>query len=424
MSYEAIVCRVRTRPHPNADRLQLGTAAGHQVIVGGDTEDRALGVFFPADGQLSLEYCRANKLLRADGGYLEKNRRIRTLKLRGEKSEGLWMPIDSLSAVMGHVAYAEGMIISDKALCQKYVSPATRQAAKVNRRQKVTTKATPDFKQHFSTPKARYNYHKLAGKHAVITEKLHGTSGRTGRLLTRQKRTWLDWLLRRERYEYEYTTGTRRTVLWTSGDHHRDPYRVEIHRDMVERGLRKGETLYYEIVGYDRFETIMPPHPVPDDDAGKPIREQYGNQVWYTYGCRDHQYKVFVYRITMTVEGESFDLSWDQVQQRCEELGLDTVPELMRLGFMGKGPDTFGKVYNGSDRLRAADPDAYNAELLEIASTGNSTLDERHPMEGVCVRIGDSIFKYKSFDFCHLEGIAKNSDYYADPEEMEDMIDE
>jgi hypothetical protein len=37
MSYEAIVARIHTRPHPNADRLQLGTVCGHQVVVGLDT---------------------------------------------------------------------------------------------------------------------------------------------------------------------------------------------------------------------------------------------------------------------------------------------------------------------------------------------------------------------------------------------------
>ena len=33
MSYSAIVARVTTSPHPNADRIQLGHVLGQQVIV-------------------------------------------------------------------------------------------------------------------------------------------------------------------------------------------------------------------------------------------------------------------------------------------------------------------------------------------------------------------------------------------------------
>jgi hypothetical protein len=46
MTYSAIVARINTRPFPNADRLLLGTCLGNQVVVGLDTQDDELGVFF------------------------------------------------------------------------------------------------------------------------------------------------------------------------------------------------------------------------------------------------------------------------------------------------------------------------------------------------------------------------------------------
>ena len=52
MTYSAIVAHINTRPFPNADRLLLGTCLGNQVVVGLDTQDGELGVFFNADGQL------------------------------------------------------------------------------------------------------------------------------------------------------------------------------------------------------------------------------------------------------------------------------------------------------------------------------------------------------------------------------------
>lgn len=67
MSYQAIIARVSTRPHPNADKIQLGTVCGSQVVVSLDTQDGELGVYFPVDGVLSHEYCVANHLYTSTG---------------------------------------------------------------------------------------------------------------------------------------------------------------------------------------------------------------------------------------------------------------------------------------------------------------------------------------------------------------------
>lgn len=52
----------------------------------------------------------------------------------------------------------------------------------------------------------------------------------------------------------------------------------------------------------------------------------------------------------------------------------------------------------------------------------HSHIDHRHIIEGVAVRVEDEnmfdIFKYKGFDFCHLEGIKKNDDTWVDLEEI------
>jgi len=65
MSYEAIVAPiVNVREHPNADRLNLSTAAGHNVVISKDTEEGTLGIFFPSDGELGHEMCYENNLYR------------------------------------------------------------------------------------------------------------------------------------------------------------------------------------------------------------------------------------------------------------------------------------------------------------------------------------------------------------------------
>ena len=93
------------RPHPNADRLQIATFFGNDVCVGLDVMIGEIGVYFPSDLQLSEEFCRENDLVRRKtedgkpaGGYLDPDKRnIKAIKLRGEKSDGIFMPLKAFT---------------------------------------------------------------------------------------------------------------------------------------------------------------------------------------------------------------------------------------------------------------------------------------------------------------------------------------
>ena len=95
----------KIREHSNADRLMVATFFGNDTIVSKDVNIGDIGIYFPSDGQLSERYCAVNDLVRRKdengnpcGGYLDPDKRnIRTIKLRGEKSDGLYMPITSLA---------------------------------------------------------------------------------------------------------------------------------------------------------------------------------------------------------------------------------------------------------------------------------------------------------------------------------------
>src|SRR3990167_8980500 len=107
-AYTAIISKVKVRPHPNADKLQLGTVLGNHVVVGLDTKDGELGIFFPTDGQLSHDFCVGNGLYTksardklqlpssASVGFFDHNRRVRSQRFRGERSDGCWLPLNSL----------------------------------------------------------------------------------------------------------------------------------------------------------------------------------------------------------------------------------------------------------------------------------------------------------------------------------------
>ena len=120
------------RPHTNADNLQLATFFGETVIVGLDTKIGDIGIYFPCDLQLSLEYCDANDLCRkradwtAGAGYLEREKRhIKAINLRGEKSDGIYMPLTSLSFT-GINAFDFNIgdtitVVNGIEICKKYI---------------------------------------------------------------------------------------------------------------------------------------------------------------------------------------------------------------------------------------------------------------------------------------------------------------
>ena len=93
------------RKHSNADRLQCVEVFGQNVIVDLSYSEGKRCVFFPTDGQLSEEFANDNNLVRKKdengnniGGYMDPDKRnITAIKLRGEKSEGLILPIEVLA---------------------------------------------------------------------------------------------------------------------------------------------------------------------------------------------------------------------------------------------------------------------------------------------------------------------------------------
>ena len=83
------------RPHGNADRLQIATFFGNDTCVGLDVVIGEIGIYFPTDLQLSVEYCNANNLVRKKdesgnniGGYMDPDKRnVTAVRLRGERSD-------------------------------------------------------------------------------------------------------------------------------------------------------------------------------------------------------------------------------------------------------------------------------------------------------------------------------------------------
>lgn len=462
--YNAYITRIRNlRKHTNADRLLCGECFGNTVIVDLNTQPDELGIYFPVDGRLGLEYAQKNDLLRRKdengnpaGGYLDPEKRnIRAMKLRGEKSDGLFMPISSLAGFTDISKLKEGdtvTILNGVTICEKYIPRTNRRGgcqSGGNRTRKHKDPLSPLFMEHADTEQLAYNLSAFRpGDQVEITLKMHGTSQRTGYLpvLTGYKRTMWDKLLKRPGkpiYDWGYVSGTRRVVLdsYDGGFYGSNAFR-EQHSKNFEGKLHKGETVYYEVVGFTQDGTPIMASCDNKRVGDKEFTKQYGATTTFSYGCTpkgvktiygsdelgtyqiDEDWKqsdVYVYRMTMTNEdGDVVEYSPDFMRYRCEQMGVKTVPVFYK-GYIPEYfilPDAVGSP-------SAIDAGAYIKKLAEDFYDGADPVGKSHVREGVVVRIVNrpkfTAYKHKNISFKILEGIVKDTASAPDMEESQDI---
>lgn len=434
MSYKAIVTSLKNvRPHSNADRVQLATCHGNQVVIGLTSTEGELGIYFPSDGQLSPEFCKANNLYRDSDlnsdhektGMFDTNRRVRAQKFRGEISDGFWVPLSNFDFLKSKIAWDEGYEFDELngiPICSKYINPATAKIARENQGKKTrTAKTSIMFKEHFDTEHFGKNIHLFEPEHTIIiTEKLHGTSGRIGNVLISRDLNWKERLAKKlglkiQENEWKYMNGTRRVVLEeTSGTQFHDPTIRDKAYNLFKDNLRKGETVYFEIVGSESTGAMIMPSVDTTKMGDKEFTKTYGKTMSYTYGTEPGESQVYVYRMTLTTEdGQSIDYAWDDVVKRCNEIGVKTVPFIAKTTLTEIGMAVTMKTGTPSFEYNERDATEEFERLVTLYGSGPSTLDTRHIKEGVCVRIegglNNQTFKFKSFEFKVLEGIIKDS---------------
>ena len=455
------------RPHGNADRLQIATFFGNDTCVGLNTVLGEIGIYFPTDLQLSVEYCNANNLVRKKdengnniGGYMDPDKRnVTAVRLRGERSDGLFMPLSSLTFTgvnMDDLNVGDTIdVVNGVEICRKYIPRGNKRKgggqSDGNRTRKKKVPVAPLFSEHADTEQLAYNLSAFKpGDQVEVSLKMHGTSQRTGYLPTLKgyKKNILDYILRREGtpiYDWGYVTGTRRTVLENyDGGYYGDNEFREIHSKVFEGKLHKGETVYYEVVG---FTTTGVPIMSSSSNAklnDKDFIKQYGNTTVFSYGCeptgkktmygRDEegmfsvdqdapQSDMYVYRMTMTNEdGDVVEYTPDFMRYRCEQMGVKCVPVFYK-GYIPEYqilPDDVGSP-------SAIDAGEWVMKMAEDFCDGPDPVGKTHVREGVVVRIVNrpkfAAYKHKNFSFKVLEGIIKASAEAPDMEEAQEVTE-
>ena len=460
------------RKHSNADRLQVATFFGNDTIVDLSTKVGDIGVYFPVDLQLSEEYCTKNNLVRKKdengnniGGFLDPDKRnIKAIKLRGEKSDGLFMPITSFAycydidlkaeegkevepfakRMLTHVNIGDQVtILNGHEICKKYIPKRQNRNGSYstgNHTRKTKVPYPPLFAEHADTEQLAYNHGAFkAGDEVEITLKMHGTSQRTGYLPVLQpvKKTFWQKLFKKEPdpvYAYDYVSGTRRVVMedFEGGNsfYGSNEFREQHHNAFVGK-LNKGETVYYEVVGFTHTGV-----PIMADGSNKGLDKEfikmYGETTRFSYGCEPDgrktwygedddgkfmitleapQSDLYVYRMTMTNEdGFVIDYTPDFLRYRCEQMGVKTVQVFEKFTIPAK----------------CKDPGQYVQDKAEKYYDGPDPVGKTHVREGVVCRILNrpkfAAFKHKNFSFKVLSGIAVET---ADTSTMtEDILSE
>ena len=477
------------RPHSNADRMKLADCFGNTVCVGLDSAEGEIGIYFPVDGQLSVEFCQAHDLVRrkdkngnAAGGYLDPDKRnIKAVKLRGEKSDGLFMPISCLvftGVNLDEINVGDTItVVNGIEICRKYIPRGNRGRASGgcgNRTRKHKDPVAPQFAEHADTEQLAYNLSAFKpGDEIEISLKMHGTSQRTGYLpkLVGYNDSWSCRVGNAFRhilnkmgcyhgedkhdgepvYDYGYVTGTRRVVLddFDGGFYGSNEFR-EQHAKKFEGKLWKGETVYYEVVGFTHTgQSIM------DSCSNKKLNDkefikQYGEETVFSYGCIPDGVKfanaaaeqvanklneypnvtekllprsdMYVYRMTCTTpDGNVVEYTPDFMRYRCELMGIKCVPVMWK----GIIPDR--PCVHDDENKRFIDLTAgeWIKGVAEESYDGPDPIGKTHIREGVVVRIINrpkfTAYKHKNFAFKVLEGIIKDTAAAPDIEEVQEV---
>ena len=479
--YKAYITYVSNiRPAANADRLNACEVFGNTTIIDKSITENDIVVYFPSDGQISVEFGEKNNLFRRKddagnnvGGFIDPTKRnITAIRLRGNRSDGLVLPISCLNYCFAHGDASAELHVGDvidgcvngHEICCKYIprrDPYHTYHSAHHRSKKPKTSIAPLFAEHADTEQLAYNLSAFKpGDEIEISLKMHGTSQRTGFLpvLKRYKKSFLDWLLRREGkpiYDWGYVSGTRRVVLENyEGGYYGDNAFREPHSKFFEGKLWRGETVYYEVVG---FTTTGAPIMASADNSklqDKEFIKQYGKETVFSYGCapdayttwkldvdgsdmtligRTEQSDIYVYRMTMTNEdGEVVEYTPDFMRYRCEQMGVKTVPVFFK-GIIPQFADIMYVDKNDNDMpdegevtyTKPLDAGEWVMKMAEQFYDGADPIGKTHVREGVVVRIINRpkfcAYKLKNFSFKCLEGLVKVEAEAPDMEEAQEI---
>lgn len=387
-------------PIEGADNVLRTVVNGNNVVVPKTTEVGSKMLYFVSGTKLSAEYCRVNNLYDKEENNLDttkrgfvsfKSRRIKCLRLRGVISDGMLMPLSSLSS-MNLPLSTQTMEVGNEftdidgvSICEKYIVPI-RNSGENNKKGKQSVKISrlvdSQFYLHGDTSNLRKNMDKINPNDIIgIHYKKHGTSFVVGNVQVKRFLSWFEKLVKRfgvrvEETMYDIVYSSRKIIKNgylnpTSGEGFYGEDIWGVVAKEIEHLIPKNWTLYGEILGYT--------------ESGSAIQGKYD------YGCKVGEHKVYIYKISVVnTDGNVIFLTDRQIEEYCEKVGL-----LYKDTFI-----YYGTIRNYMD-MYFIEGDNWREEVLKTLEKNYNEKDcymctTKVPEEGIIVRV-EKLEQYEAY---------------------------
>lgn len=301
-NYLAKVVEITTlNPHPNADKLQIATICFQPVIVGIDMKVWEKWVYVPVESQLEEWFLHINNMYEDKSmnknteikWYINKRSRVRAVKLRWEKSMGLFITEsqfkDSYWIELPGVWETFDTVL-ESTFVRKYIPPAKHWTWLWSQGKKPVASRMIDgnFHLHVDTSNLRYYVSDLKLDDVIsITYKLHWTSAvfancKVLKKLSAWQRILKFFWWQIDEKEDDIIYSSRRVVKnrWYS-DTSQSFYDTDVWKEVASTltdTIPKWYAIYGEIVGYQSTWAWI--------------------QWDYDYGCIQWEKDFYWYRLT------------------------------------------------------------------------------------------------------------------------------
>lgn len=330
------------QPHSNADRLEVATVYGFQVIVSkGRYKIGDKAVYIPIDSILPEKL--ENILFPEDSKIKLNNHRVRQIRIRGVASQGMLVNPDEISSIINPMYLKDEQDLKLILGVSKYEPPikvVNLNSSKKGQRNKKNDH--PLFHRYNGLDNVKWFPNKFNEQtEVVIQEKLHGTNARASILPFMGTNFWKKikiWLKIAPAVENCYGSNNVEISARTNyvGFYGEDVYGKVLKEIDVFSKIKLGESVFGEIVGP-------------------------GIQKNYSYGLKEQKFVLFDVK-RLESDGTQIWLSPDEVEQFAKERGFDFVPVLY------KGP--------------------YNKELAYSLTKGKSEYNDKSEKirEGIVIK--------------------------------------
>lgn len=394
-------------PHDNATALEIAKVYDWNVVVQkGKYKAGDEIIYVPVDSILPWDL--ENRIFPPESKIKLRHSRIRSIKIRGQISQGMVLDIEDAHAFDGALKDLE--LETDVSVLlgiTKYEHPANELPANMKVGQPKKKPGNPNFKKYTDIENFKY-YDRMFqdGEDVYVSEKLHGTSFRAGWYPMVANTLWK----KIKRFfgklpAYEFCWGSRTIQIQVKGKH--DGVNIP------SQGVNFDDVYTKMVKTYNLKEVIPNGYAIYGEIVGD------GIQKGYTYGCGPKEHKLYVYDVMETNSGKYLD--YFRVDHhgftfaRSDEDAFNLVaPDknaepLFPMLLMSWGLERVPELYVGP----------FSKEVIDGLRDGDSTITGQKIREGIVIkplvektcRIGRKVLKYIS-DAYYLKNQENGTDFH------------